>query len=152
MTELYAVKVRRDRAAALDAGAEPSMRQYKDVGTDEEAIAVLLSGGSLDVTAVHQVYRQDLDAYPGQPVAGLFVTVQVRRLDEEDPDFEPGAVNRAARVSWLASGIYRLEVLAPEVRVMQAVMARAAQLAELADQHIRTGWWLQRLTESEEVR
>jgi hypothetical protein len=29
--------------------------------------------------------------------------------------------------------------------------ARAAQLAELADQHIRTGWWLQHLTESEEA-
>jgi hypothetical protein len=144
--ELYGVKVRRDRDEVCNWSAAPPLRQYRDIG-DEEAVAELLHGRrSVDVTAIHLRYRQDLDAYPGSPAAGIFAAVHVRTLTDGEPD----GVSQAAVVTWPAAG--SLEMYSLETRAMQAVMAKAAQLAEAANFALRVAWYADRTPVDRRVR
>lgn len=149
MTELYGVKVRRDLHAVYNPSAVPSLHQFKDIDTDEEVVAELLRGGQVMVTAVHLRYRKDLGVYPGAPAGALYAVVAVHETEPADPDYQEGGNNRGAVVAYPGAPEVpgTPDVMAVEARAMTAVLARAAELAELTDVALRIQWWTRHLAE-----
>jgi hypothetical protein len=145
MTESpYAVQVRRERDHAFNPSAEPMLRQYADIERDVEAAAILLTGGSIDVTAVH--LRSDYltrGIIPGAPVDGLYVTVRVWTFSEGEPEYAEGGNNRGVTFSWPGTDATGILLLSDEAAVMRDVLAKAGAIARLVGTQLRLDWWVQ---------
>ena len=139
--EIYDVRVRR----ALDDkfGDVGPVPQYRDI-SPEEAAGLVLAGEHVVVTAVYRGYVKGeyLDgepAYPGDPVPGLAVWVELRANPDQDPD---AALDQAAWVYQAGDGRALLASrLVPEARAAARVWETAAQLGALADQYLRVRFY-----------